>query len=199
MAVGKEIRTKIKSVENTKKITKAMEMVAASKMRKAQDRMRASRPYSEKIVDLIGHFSQSNPEYRHPFMNDFPDAPNVGIIVISTDKGLCGGLNTNVFRHVLAKVQEAESKGKKVKAVAIGNKALSFLSRIDVEILYSFVQVLQKYYFYIQDHLLHHQTCDKYQRDSAFLHLHHQYQQLRPLIRWTVEKSFASSETSRPH
>ena len=141
MAVGKEIRTKIKSVENTKKITKAMEMVAASKMRKAQDRMRASRPYSEKIVDLIGHFSQSNPEYRHPFMNDFPDAPNVGIIVISTDKGLCGGLNTNVFRHVLAKVQEAESKGKKVKAVAIGNKALSFLSRIDVEVLSSFVQV----------------------------------------------------------
>jgi F-type H+-transporting ATPase subunit gamma len=141
MAVGKEIRTKIKSVENTKKITKAMEMVAASKMRKAQDRMRASRPYSEKIVDLIGHFSQSNPEYRHPFMNDFPDAPNIGIIVISTDKGLCGGLNTNVFRHVLAKVQEAESKGKKVKAVAIGNKALSFLSRIDVEVLSTFVQV----------------------------------------------------------
>ena len=141
MAVGKEIRTKIKSVENTKKITKAMEMVAASKMRKAQDRMRASRPYSEKIVDLIGHLSQSNPEYRHPFMNDFPDAPNVGIVVISTDKGLCGGLNTNVFRHVLAKVQEAESKGKKVKAVAIGNKALSFLSRIDVEVLSSFVQV----------------------------------------------------------
>ena len=116
-------------------------MVAASKMRKAQERMRASRPYSEKIVDLIGHFSQSNPEYRHPFMNEFPDAPNVGIIVISTDKGLCGGLNTNVFRHVLAKVQEAESKGKKVKAVAIGNKALSFLSRIDVEVLSSFVQV----------------------------------------------------------
>ena len=141
MAVGKEIRTKIKSVENTKKITKAMEMVAASKMRKAQDRMRASRPYSEKIVDLISHFSQSNPEYRHVFMNDFTDAPNVGIIVISTDKGLCGGLNTNVFRHVLAKVQEAESKGKKVKAVAIGNKALSFLSRIDVEVLSSFVQV----------------------------------------------------------
>ena len=101
-------------------------MVAASKMRKAQDRMRASRPYSEKIVDLIGHFSQSNPEYRHPFMNDFSDAPNVGIVVISTDKGLCGGLNTNVFRHVLAKVQEAESKGKKLKQLPSETKLLAF-------------------------------------------------------------------------
>ena len=144
MAVGKEIRTKIKSVENTKKITKAMEMVAASKMRKAQERMKASRPYSQKIINIIGHFSQSNPEYRHTFMNDYPDAPNVGIIVVSTDKGLCGGLNTNVFRHVLTKIQEAESKGKKIKAVAIGNKALNFLSRIDVNILSSYCQVSDK-------------------------------------------------------
>ena len=94
MAVGKEIRTKIKSVENTRKITKAMEMVAASKMRKAQDRMLASRPYNDKLSSIISHFAQSKPEYTHPFMQSYDDAKAVGMVVISTDKGLCGGLNT---------------------------------------------------------------------------------------------------------
>ena len=95
MAVGKEIRTKIKSVENTRKITKAMEMVAASKMRKAQDRMLASRPYNDKLESIISHFAQSNPEYIHPFMQSYDDAKAVGLVVVSTEKGLCGGLNTN--------------------------------------------------------------------------------------------------------
>ena len=144
MAVGKEIRTKIKSVENTRKITKAMEMVAASKMRKAQDRMLASRPYNDKLESIISHFAQSNPEYIHPFMQSYDDATAVGLVVVSTDKGLCGGLNTNIFRQVLNKVQKIESKGKKVYAVAIGTKAMNFLSRIDVEVLASYCQVGDK-------------------------------------------------------
>ena len=120
MAAGKEIRNKIKSVENTKKITKAMEMVAASKMRKAQERMRATRPYSEKIKDVVGHLSQANPDYSHPFLIKNEKAKKSGIIVVSTDKGLCGGLNTNVFRKTLNKIREIESEGNEVEALAIG-------------------------------------------------------------------------------
>ena len=104
MAAGKEIRGKIKSVENTKKITKAMEMVAASKMRKAQDRMRAARPYSEKIRNIAANLGQAHPDYTHPFMK-VNDAKAVGIIVVTTDKGLCGGMNTNVLRAVTTKLR----------------------------------------------------------------------------------------------
>ena len=104
MAAGKEIRGKIKSVENTKKITKAMEMVAASKMRKAQERMRAARPYAEKIRSLAANLSSATPEYKHPFMLKHDDAKLAGVIVVTTDKGLCGGLNTNVLRVVTAKL-----------------------------------------------------------------------------------------------
>ena len=137
MAAGKEIRNKIKSVENTKKITKAMEMVAASKMRKAQERMHSARPYSEKIRVITSHLSQANTEYIHPFLGHKTDYEEVGLVVISTDKGLCGGLNTNLFRQVLNKIKEIESDGKKIKAVAIGNKALGFLTRIGVEVVAS--------------------------------------------------------------
>ena len=130
MAAGKEIRGKIKSVENTKKITKAMEMVAASKMRKAQDRMRSARPYSDKIRNIAAHLSQANPEYTHPFLVKQDSAKTVGVIVVTTDKGLCGGMNTNVLRQVTNKVRELEGQGTKVEAVAIGNKGLGFLNRI---------------------------------------------------------------------
>jgi F-type H+-transporting ATPase subunit gamma len=136
MAAGKEIRGKIKSVENTKKITKAMEMVAASKMRKAQDRMRAARPYSEKIRNITANLATANPEYTHPFMAQAKgaDAKTVGFIVVTTDKGLCGGMNTNVLRQVTQKSRELEAAGNRIEAVAIGNKGLGFLHRVGVKI-----------------------------------------------------------------
>jgi F-type H+-transporting ATPase subunit gamma len=111
MAAGKELRTKIKSVENTKKITKAMEMISVSKMRKAQERMRAARPYSEKIRSIANNLGQANPEYVHTFMKK-NDGKSVGFIVVTTDKGLCGGLNTNLLRAVTAKLRETQSSGK---------------------------------------------------------------------------------------
>jgi len=111
MAVGKEIRGKIKSVENTKKITKAMEMVAASKMRKAQDRMRAARPYSEKVRNIATHLGQANPEYVHPFMK-IHDAQSTGYIVVTTDKGLCGGMNTNILRALTQKFKDLQAEKK---------------------------------------------------------------------------------------
>src|SRR5205085_7376846 len=111
MPGSKEIRTKIKSVQNTRKITKAMEMVAASKMRKAQQRMRAARPYAEKIRNVAAHMSHANPEYRHPFLVERDTVKKVGIIVVTSDKGLCGGLNTNVLRMALAKMREREGEG----------------------------------------------------------------------------------------
>jgi F-type H+-transporting ATPase subunit gamma len=135
MAAGKEIRGKIKSVENTKKITKAMEMVAASKMRKAQDRMHAARPYSEKVRHIAANLSQANPEYTHPFMAKPEGAKTAGIIVVTTDKGLCGGMNTNVLRLVTAKMRELEGQGIKTEAVAIGNKGAGFLNRIGAKIV----------------------------------------------------------------
>ena len=141
MAAGKEIRGKIKSVENTKKITKAMEMVAASKMRKAQERMRAARPYGAKIRSLAANLSRATPEYRHPFMVANPDAKTVGIIVVTTDKGLCGGLNTNVLRAVTQKLREVEAQGQKVEAVAIGNKGLGFLNRIGAKVVAQVTQM----------------------------------------------------------
>ena len=134
MAVGKEIRSKIQSVENTKKITKAMEMVAASKMRKAQDRMRAARPYSEKIRNIAANLSQANPEYVHPFMR-VNDVKAAGMIVVTTDKGLCGGMNTNVLRAITAKLRELQGAGVDVQTVAIGNKGLGFLNRIGAKVV----------------------------------------------------------------
>jgi F-type H+-transporting ATPase subunit gamma len=130
MAGSKEIRTKIKSVENTRKITKAMEMVAASKMRKAQDRMRAARPYAEKIRNVAAHLSKANPEYKHPFMIRRDKVSNVGVIVVSSDKGLCGGLNTNVLRMSLNSMKSWEAEGKGVVVSAIGNKGFGFMNRV---------------------------------------------------------------------
>ena len=135
MASGKELRGKIKSVENTKKITKAMEMVAASKMRKAQERMRAARPYAEKIRDLAANLSQATPEYKHPFMVQNDGAKTAGFIVVTTDKGLCGGLNTNVLRALTVKLRALEAQGTKAEAVAIGNKGLGFLNRVGVKVV----------------------------------------------------------------
>jgi F-type H+-transporting ATPase subunit gamma len=134
MAAGKEIRGKIKSVENTKKITKAMEMVAASKMRKAQDRMRHARPYSDKVRNVAANLGAANPEYTHPFMQT-NDAPAVGFIVVTTDKGLCGGMNTNVLRAVTNKLRELQAAGKSAQAVAIGNKGLGFLTRVGAQVV----------------------------------------------------------------
>jgi F-type H+-transporting ATPase subunit gamma len=134
MAAGKEIRGKIKSVENTRKITKAMEMVAASKMRKAQERMRAARPYSDKIRDIAANLSQAHPDYTHAFMQT-NESKVAGFIVVSTDKGLCGGMNTNVLRAVTGKLKEAQAAGQTAQAVAIGNKGLGFLNRIGVQVV----------------------------------------------------------------
>ncbi|TMH35130.1 MAG: F0F1 ATP synthase subunit gamma [Betaproteobacteria bacterium] len=144
MAVGKEIRGKIKSVENTKKITKAMEMVAASKMRKAQERMRAARPYSEKIRSLAANLSQATPEYKHAFMVSNDAAKPAGFVVVTTDKGLCGGLNTNVLRAVTVKLRELEGQGVKSEAVAIGNKGLGFLNRIGAKVVSQATQLGDK-------------------------------------------------------
>ena len=141
MAVGKEIRGKIKSVENTKKITKAMEMVAASKMRKAQERMRNARPYSGKIRNITANLSQANPEYKSPYMRSGGSAKKVGFIVITTDKGLCGGLNTNILRAVTAKMKELQAEGVGVETVAIGNKGFGFLNRIGAKVVSHAVQL----------------------------------------------------------
>jgi len=135
VAAGKEIRGKIKSVENTKKITKAMEMVASSKMRKSQLRMRAARPYSDKIRNIAANLGKANPEYTHAFMRSNPDAKATGLIIISTDKGLCGGLNTNVLRMVTGKLREMQAAGQTAQAVAIGNKGLGFLNRIGAKVV----------------------------------------------------------------
>ncbi len=130
MAVGKEIRTKITSVKNTQKITRAMEMVAASKMRKAQERMHAARPYADKIRSVIAHLGLANPEYKHPFLIRSDEVKRVGIIVVSTDRGLCGGLNSNLFREILRSMKAWEEKGIELDLSIIGNKAVSFFSRI---------------------------------------------------------------------
>jgi len=129
MPSGKEIRNKIKSVESTRKITKAMEMVAASKMRKAQDRMRAARPYGEKIRQVAGNLSHALTDCRHPFLSVRPEVRTVGLITVTSDKGLCGGLNTNVLRLALAKMREWDAEGKKLRVTAIGNKGLGFMQR----------------------------------------------------------------------
>ena len=134
MANSKEIRTKIKSVENTRKITKAMEMVAASKMRKAQERMRAARPYAEKIRNVAAHLSYAHPEYKHPFVIKREQVKNIGLIIVSSDKGLCGGLNTNVLRLALNQMKAWENDKQGVVVSAIGNKSFGFMGRVGANI-----------------------------------------------------------------
>jgi len=141
MAVAKEIRGKIKSVENTKKITKAMEMVAASKMRKAQERMRAARPYSDKVRNIAANLSSANPEYQSPYLRAGGTAKAVGFIVVTTDKGLCGGLNTNILRAVTQKMREARDAGNAVQAVAIGGKGNGFLNRVGANVVSHAIQL----------------------------------------------------------
>ena len=141
MAAGKEIRGKIKSVENTKKITKAMEMVSVSKMRKAQQRMRQARPYAERVRSLAAHLSHATAEYKHPFLIPNDNAKTAAIIVITTDKGLCGGLNTNILRAVTVKLKELDAEGLATEAVAIGSKGLGFLNRIGAKVVSQAVQI----------------------------------------------------------
>jgi F-type H+-transporting ATPase subunit gamma len=134
MAVGKEIRSKIHSVENTKKITKAMEMVATSKMRKAQERVRSARPYADTVRNIATNLGEANPEYVPPFLR-VNDVKKVGLIVVTTDKGLCGGMNTNVLRAVTSKLQELQHAGQQIDVVAVGNKGLGFLTRIGAKVV----------------------------------------------------------------
>ncbi len=135
MAVGKEIRGKIKSFENTKKITKAMEMVSAAKMRRAQERMRAVRPYADKIRNITANLSQANPEYQSAYMRKGGTSKVTGFIVVTADKGLCGGLNTNILRAVTAKLKDVQAAGGTAQAVAIGNKGFGFLNRIGAKVV----------------------------------------------------------------
>ena len=135
MAGSKEIRTKIKSVQNTRKITKAMEMVAASKMRKAQERMRHARPYGDKIRIIAAHLAHANPEYRHPFLVKREGVKDVGLIVVTSDKGLCGGLNTNALRVAINKVRDWQGEGRTVHVTPLGNKGFSFMQRMGAKIV----------------------------------------------------------------
>ena len=141
MAGSKEIRTKIKSVQNTRKITKAMEMVAASKMRKAQERMRHARPYGDKIRTIASHLAHANTEYRHPFLLKREIADNIGAIVVTSDKGLCGGLNTNALRLAFNKLREWQGEGRQVQVSAIGNKGFGFMQRFNANLVSHLVGV----------------------------------------------------------
>ena len=134
MAGGKEIKTKIASVKNTQKITAAMEMVAASKMRRAQDQMLATRPYAQKIATVVSHVASSHPEYKHPFLIERA-VKRVGIIAVSTDRGLCGGLNTNLFKQALNKIGDLDEQGIEIEVVTFGTKALSFFKRIGAKVV----------------------------------------------------------------
>jgi F-type H+-transporting ATPase subunit gamma len=129
MAVAKEIRTKIRSIKNTQKITRAMEMVAASKMRKAQERMQRAKPYAKKIMDVIGHLAKGHPEYRHPFLEE-REIKRVGFIIVSTDRGLCGGLNTNLLRTSINSIKEWKNSGAEISLCLIGTKAEAFFKRV---------------------------------------------------------------------
>jgi F-type H+-transporting ATPase subunit gamma len=135
MPGSKEIRTKIKSVQNTRKITKAMEMVSASKMRKVQERMRAARPYADKIRNVAAHISHANPEYKHPFLVARDTVKRIGIIVITTDKGLCGAMNTNILRLAMNKMKEWEAEGEEIDVCTLGNKGLGFMQRLGANIV----------------------------------------------------------------
>jgi len=141
MAGAKEIRTQIKSIQNTQKITKAMEMVAASKMRKAQERMQASRPYAEKMSNVIGHLANAHPEYRHPFLVERSEVKRVGFVIVSTDRGLCGGLNVNLFRVALKAMKEWSDKGVEIDYTVVGNKALGFFKRLGGSVVSQITQL----------------------------------------------------------
>ncbi|MDZ4812666.1 MAG: F0F1 ATP synthase subunit gamma [Pseudomonadota bacterium] len=144
MAGTKEIRTKIKSVQNTRKVTRALEMVSASKIRKAQDKMKASRPYSRLMRQVIGHVAKANTEYKHPFLVERADIKRVGYVVISTDRGLCGGLNSTLFRKLLAEIREWQGKNVEVDIVAIGQKAAAFFKRLKVNLVGSVTHLGEK-------------------------------------------------------
>ena len=135
MASMKEIRGKIKSVQNTRKITKAMEMVAASKMRKAQERMRSARPYADKVRNIAAHMSDANPEYKHPFLIKRAEVKGAGLILVTTDKGLCGGMNTNIIRASTAQMKKWSDAGISIQTTAIGGKGFGFLSRINAKVV----------------------------------------------------------------
>jgi F-type H+-transporting ATPase subunit gamma len=137
----KEIRMKIRSVQNTRKITKAMEMVAASKMRKAQDRMRHARPYGEKIRNVAAHISHANPEYKHPALVDRDTVKRLGLIIVTTDKGLCGALNTNLLRMVLNEYKRWQTEGEEIEVCALGNKGLGFMQRLGAKVVSQVVQL----------------------------------------------------------
>lgn len=141
MASGKEIRTQIKSIQNTQKITKAMEMVAASKMRKAQDRMKANRPYSLKLREVVGHVASANVEYKHPYLQDRPDPKRVGYIVVSTDRGLCGGLNTNTFKAAVASMKQWNDQDVEIDICTIGKKAQAFFRRVGGNVVGSTIDI----------------------------------------------------------
>jgi F-type H+-transporting ATPase subunit gamma len=141
MAAGKELRVKIKSFESTKKITKAMEMIAASKMRKVQARMSAARPYADKIRNIAANLSQANPDYRSPFMRKVDTPKNIGFIVVTSDKGLCGGLNSNILRAVTGRMGEVQQAGGKVHTVALGTRGYAFLTRIGARVMSFAVQL----------------------------------------------------------
>jgi len=135
MAGAREIRTKIKSVQNTRKVTRALEMVSASKIRKAQDLMKASRPYARAMRQMIGHIAKANSEYKHPFLVERSEIKRVGYIVVSTDRGLCGGLNSNLFRKLLGEIRQWQEKGVEIDVVAIGTKANAFFKRLKVNLV----------------------------------------------------------------
>jgi F-type H+-transporting ATPase subunit gamma len=144
MAGTKEIRTKIKSVQNTRKVTRALEMVSASKIRKAQDKMKASRPYSRLMRQVIGHVAKANTEYKHPFLIERADIKRVGYVVISTDRGLCGGLNSTLFRKLLNEIREWQGRGVEVDVVAVGQKAAAFFKRLKVNLVGSVTHLGEK-------------------------------------------------------
>ena len=144
MASGREIKTKIKSVQNTRKVTRALEMVSASKIRKAQDLMKASRPYARLMRQAIGHIALANSEYQHPFMIERSEVKRVGFVIVSTDRGLCGGLNTNLFRALLPQIREWQDKGVEVDMVCIGQKATSYFRRLKVNMLGSVTHLGEK-------------------------------------------------------
>ena len=144
MAGGREIKTKIKSVQNTRKVTRALEMVSASKIRKAQDRMKASRPYARLMRQVIGHIAKANSEYVHPFLAERKDVKRVGYVIVSTDRGLCGGLNSVMFRRILADMREWQGKGVAVDVVCIGQKATAFFRRLKVNLLGSVTHLGEK-------------------------------------------------------
>ena len=144
MAGGREIKTKIKSVQNTRKVTRALEMVSASKIRKAQERMKGSRPYARLMTQLIGHIAKANSEYTHPYMADHGEIKRIGYIIVSTDRGLCGGLNSQMFRKLLGEMREWQAKGAEVDVVCIGQKAATFFRRLKVDMVGSVTHLGEK-------------------------------------------------------